>query len=100
MDLAAVKEAIKQDSRRYAKRQLTWFRNRMAPYWVNLVQQPEQLATLKYKYTNGWRMTMEAKQERVILVGVKPRKLGVTLGNHAGIKRFDEDRQGNGLLFH
>lgn len=46
-DLAAVKEAIKQDSRRYAKRQLTWFRNRMAPYWVDLVQQPEQLATLE-----------------------------------------------------
>lgn len=46
-DLTAVKEAIKQDSRRYAKRQLTWFRNRMAPYWVDLVQQPEQLATLE-----------------------------------------------------
>lgn len=46
-DLAAVKEAIKQDSRRYAKRQLTWFRNRMAPHWVDLVQQPEQLSTLE-----------------------------------------------------
>lgn len=46
-DLAAVKEAIKQDSRRYAKRQLTWFRNRMAPHWVDLVQEPEQLATLE-----------------------------------------------------
>lgn len=46
-DLAAVKEAIKQDSRRYAKRQLTWFRNRMVPHWVDLVQEPEQLATLE-----------------------------------------------------
>ena len=46
-DLAAVKEAIKQDSRRYAKRQLTWFRNRMTPHWVDLVQQPEQLSTLE-----------------------------------------------------
>lgn len=46
-DLATVKEAIKQDSRRYAKRQLTWFRNRMAPHWVDLVQEPEQLATLE-----------------------------------------------------
>ncbi|MEQ7215047.1 tRNA (adenosine(37)-N6)-dimethylallyltransferase MiaA [Enterococcus asini] len=47
VDLLAVKEAIKQDSRRYAKRQLTWFRNRMAPHWVDLVQEPEQLATLE-----------------------------------------------------
>lgn len=46
-DLLAVKEAIKQDSRRYAKRQLTWFRNRMTPHWVDLVQEPEQLATLE-----------------------------------------------------
>lgn len=46
-DLAAVKEAIKQDSRRYAKRQLTWFRNRMTPHWVDLVQQLEQLSTLE-----------------------------------------------------
>ena len=46
-DLLAVKEAVKQDSRRYAKRQLTWFRNRMAPHWVDLVQEPEQLATLE-----------------------------------------------------
>lgn len=46
-DLTTVKEAIKQDSRRYAKRQLTWFRNRMAPHWVDLVQEPEQLATLE-----------------------------------------------------
>lgn len=47
VDLLAVKEAIKQDSRRYAKRQLTWFRNRMTPHWVDLVQEPEQLATLE-----------------------------------------------------
>lgn len=45
--LEEVKEQIKQDSRRYAKRQLTWFRNRMTPYWVDLVQEPETSATLQ-----------------------------------------------------
>ena len=34
---AEVIEKIQQNSRRYAKRQLTWFRNRMkAPYWIDL----------------------------------------------------------------
>lgn len=48
-DLATVKAEIKQDSRRYAKRQLTWFRNRMAPLWLDLVQEPEQSAQLAEK---------------------------------------------------
>lgn len=34
-------EQIKQNSRRYAKRQLTWFSNRMTPRWVDLVQEPD-----------------------------------------------------------
>lgn len=33
---------IQQNSRRYAKRQLTWFRNRMAMHWYNLLQEPKQ----------------------------------------------------------
>ncbi|OTN75560.1 tRNA dimethylallyltransferase [Enterococcus sp. 8G7_MSG3316] len=33
-------EQIKQNSRRYAKRQLTWFSNRLTPRWVDLVQEP------------------------------------------------------------
>lgn len=35
-------EKVKQDSRRYAKRQLTWFRNRMDGDWYDLVQHPEE----------------------------------------------------------
>lgn len=31
-------EKVKQDSRRYAKRQLTWFRNRMSCDWYDLIQ--------------------------------------------------------------
>lgn len=34
-------EAVKLHSRRYAKRQLTWFRNRMTVHWYDLVQHPE-----------------------------------------------------------
>ena len=34
-------EEVKLHSRRYAKRQLTWFRNRMSVHWYDLVQHPE-----------------------------------------------------------
>lgn len=48
--LDEVKEAIKLDSRRYAKRQLTWFRNRMeVSTWVDLVTQPEAIEVLQQK---------------------------------------------------
>lgn len=46
-DLSAVTAAIKQDSRRYAKRQLTWFRNRLRPVWFDLVAAPQQLAEIE-----------------------------------------------------
>lgn len=38
-------DLIKKDSRHYAKRQLTWFRNKTEPRpnWYNLVQQPNRL---------------------------------------------------------
>lgn len=37
-------QAVKQNSRRYAKRQLTWFRNRLEDvHWLNLVQEPETI---------------------------------------------------------
>ncbi|MDU6523558.1 MAG: tRNA (adenosine(37)-N6)-dimethylallyltransferase MiaA, partial [Enterococcus sp.] len=41
--LESALEEIKLHSRRYAKRQLTWFRNRMSVNWYDLVQQPERL---------------------------------------------------------
>ncbi|MBO0482882.1 tRNA (adenosine(37)-N6)-dimethylallyltransferase MiaA [Candidatus Enterococcus courvalinii] len=40
--LAEVVEQIKQNSRRYAKRQLTWFRNRLTAQWFDLIEQPEE----------------------------------------------------------
>ena len=45
--LEAVVEKVKQDSRRYAKRQLTWFRNRMQCDWYDLVQNDEQRQQLE-----------------------------------------------------
>lgn len=40
---------IKQASRHYAKRQLTWFRNKTAvDLWVNLVEHPEELEKIKH----------------------------------------------------
>lgn len=47
LSLAAAVEQVKQQSRRYAKRQLTWFRNRMPVHWYDLVLQPEELATIE-----------------------------------------------------
>ena len=41
-DLATAVELIKRDSRRYAKRQLTWFRNKMQVDWFELLEHPDQ----------------------------------------------------------
>lgn len=43
-------EKIKQNSRRYAKRQLTWFRNRFEEvHWYNLVEHPSEIKTCLQK---------------------------------------------------
>lgn len=47
LSLAAAVEQVKQQSRRYAKRQLTWFRNRMPVHWYDLVLQPTELTTIE-----------------------------------------------------
>ena len=51
--LETVIEEIQLHSRRYAKRQLTWFRNRMAPHWFDLVQAPETIVILE-EQINTW----------------------------------------------
>lgn len=40
-------DKVKQNSRRYAKRQLTWFKNRLQANWWDLVQDPSSKAQLK-----------------------------------------------------
>lgn len=40
--LADAVDLIKRDSRHYAKRQLTWFRNKMTVTWFDLLEHPEQ----------------------------------------------------------
>lgn len=46
-------EEVKKNSRRYAKRQLTWFKNRMNASWWNLVEHPEELPRLE-KSVEQW----------------------------------------------
>lgn len=52
-------EILKKDSRHYAKRQLTWIRNRLNEvHWFDLVQQPEKLAEVSKlvdKFINSTR---------------------------------------------
>ncbi|MHC5268241.1 tRNA (adenosine(37)-N6)-dimethylallyltransferase MiaA [Enterococcus sp. LJL98] len=47
VSLDSVIETIQLHSRRYAKRQLTWFRNRMAPKWFDFILNPESFAQLE-----------------------------------------------------
>lgn len=46
MSLEACIEKVKQNSRRYAKRQLTWFRNRMTVEWWDFLENPESMQEL------------------------------------------------------
>lgn len=47
IDKVTVVSDIQRNSRHYAKRQLTWFRNRMKPHWYDLVQDPTQQIQLE-----------------------------------------------------
>ena len=40
MTLESCIEKVKQHSRQYAKRQLTWFKNRMSVEWFDIIQEP------------------------------------------------------------
>lgn len=53
IDLKTAVAKIKRDSRRYAKRQLTWFRNKMDVHWFDLVSgknHPEQINELIHNW--------------------------------------------------
>ncbi|MFZ1322955.1 MAG: tRNA (adenosine(37)-N6)-dimethylallyltransferase MiaA [Ignavibacteria bacterium] len=45
-DLEYMKDQIKQNSRRYAKRQLTWFRNDKRIHWINMEKCSIDVATI------------------------------------------------------
>ncbi|WP_283936095.1 tRNA (adenosine(37)-N6)-dimethylallyltransferase MiaA [Candidatus Enterococcus palustris] len=51
--LVEATEQVKQNSRRYAKRQLTWFKNRMNASWWDLVQEPDAISDLE-KEIEDW----------------------------------------------
>ena len=44
---------LKQNSRHYAKRQLTWFRHQLPVNWYDLIQQPEELEAIE-RQTQAW----------------------------------------------
>ncbi|WP_204120828.1 MULTISPECIES: tRNA (adenosine(37)-N6)-dimethylallyltransferase MiaA [Levilactobacillus] len=50
--LPAAVDLIKQDSRHYAKRQLTWFRNQTTATWYDLVQHPEAYEQIMTQVTD------------------------------------------------
>lgn len=52
VDLETCIEKVKQHSRQYAKRQLTWFKNRMTVEWFDLVQHEEQLKDIEKLIAN------------------------------------------------
>ncbi|HAT55181.1 MAG TPA: tRNA (adenosine(37)-N6)-dimethylallyltransferase MiaA [Lactobacillus sp.] len=51
--LTTAVESLKQNSRHYAKRQLTWFRHQMAVSWYDLVNQPAELGQIEVQ-TADW----------------------------------------------
>lgn len=46
-------DEIKKNSRRYAKRQLTWFRNRMSAEWWDVIEAPNSVVTIEQEI-NQW----------------------------------------------
>lgn len=61
-DLNQTIEQIKLDSRHYAKRQLTWFRNKMKVNWFNLVEHPEEINNIN-KLVQDWRKNEFTRNE-------------------------------------
>lgn len=55
-------QQVKQNSRRYAKRQLTWFKNRMQAQWWDLVAIPENTVRLKQEIAQ-WLITSEGSAD-------------------------------------
>ncbi|MHC9001136.1 tRNA (adenosine(37)-N6)-dimethylallyltransferase MiaA [Enterococcus bulliens] len=51
-------ESIQLASRRYAKRQLTWFRNRMSAHWFDLVTHPQEYDKLLDELKNWLEETI------------------------------------------
>ncbi|MFC6275777.1 tRNA (adenosine(37)-N6)-dimethylallyltransferase MiaA [Levilactobacillus tangyuanensis] len=49
--IPAAVDQIKQDSRHYAKRQLTWFRNQTTAEWFDLVQHPDERQKIEHEIT-------------------------------------------------
>lgn len=53
-------EQVKQNSRRYAKRQLTWFRNRLPVEWFDIIQNETESQVIEAEITNWLKEGEEA----------------------------------------
>lgn len=58
--LAEAVEQVKQNSRRYAKRQLTWFRNRLPVEWFDIIQNETESQVIEAEITNWLKEGEEA----------------------------------------
>ncbi|MDR2832859.1 MAG: tRNA (adenosine(37)-N6)-dimethylallyltransferase MiaA, partial [Streptococcaceae bacterium] len=46
MSLEESIELVKKNSRNYAKRQITWFKNRMNTTWIDIIKDPQEIENL------------------------------------------------------
>ncbi len=53
VSLSAAIERVKLDSRHYAKRQLTWFRNKLPVHWFDLVSGQDRIEDIE-EFTKDW----------------------------------------------
>lgn len=58
LDLTDAVAAAKRDTRRYARRQMTWFRNRMRPARVIAAQYSESLLPEIFSFISDFRLTL------------------------------------------
>lgn len=56
LDLANAVELVKKNSRNYAKRQLTWFRNRMEVNWWDIVARPDDVSKVIDEVSQWYRL--------------------------------------------
>lgn len=58
IDLSTAVDNVKKDSRHYAKRQLTWFRNKTKPTWYDVIDCPDDVKRLQHD-VEEWLQTKD-----------------------------------------
>jgi tRNA dimethylallyltransferase len=63
-DLAAVKELVARNTRRYAKRQMTWFRREPEVHWFDIAGGAERLEAIAGEVEDLWRRSAGAGESQ------------------------------------